>query len=141
MSCLERPLSSYILLVEDNTTLCKCLKQFIQDQGYQAIVAGTLKEGLERLGEYRPWLCLLDLNLPDGSGLELLNRVTSNGHRCRVIVMTAFDLKHLRPAHAAGVLAGWMNKPVDPVELMRLVKAEEIRQSDIIAGADRSCSR
>ncbi len=134
MSHFEPSASSHILLVEDNTSLCKCLKQFLVDHGYQTVTADTLKKGLELLGEHRPWLCLLDLNLPDGSGLELLNKVVSNGDRCRVIVMTAFDLPHLRPAHAGGVLAGWMNKPVDPLKLMQIVKAEESRQSAMMAG-------
>ena len=139
MSYPTSPASGLILLVEDNASLCTCLKQFLADQGYETVSAGTLGEGLTLLAEYRPWLCLLDMNLPDGSGLELLHRVVAGGLGCRVIVMTAFDLPDLRPANAAGVLAAWMNKPVDPAELMQLVKAEENRQSDTMVEADTSC--
>jgi two-component system response regulator PilR (NtrC family) len=66
-------------------------------------------------------LCLLDLNLPDGSGLELLQRMAKHHVKAHVIVMTAFDLQRIRPAAAAGILAGWMTKPVNPVELLKLV--------------------
>jgi len=36
--------------------------------------------------------------------------------------MTAFDLQHLRPAGAEGVLAGWMTKPVNPLDLLAVVE-------------------
>jgi len=112
-----------ILLVEDDASLRLSLDEFLRDRNYRTVVAANLRQASELLARHEPWLCLLDLNLPDGSGLELLGQVYSENHSCRVIVMTAFDLQHLRPTDASDCLVGWLNKPVNPAELLRLVGA------------------
>src|SRR5438132_420957 len=112
-------ISCPVLLVEDDLSLRLSLGQYLEDHGHRIVMAGTVREGKERLagvggGAGRPWLCILDLNLPDGSGLEILRQLVGEagkgGQLCRVIVMTAFELRHLRPADSAVVLAGWLNK-------------------------------
>jgi two-component system response regulator PilR (NtrC family) len=114
--------SASILLVEDDLSLRDSLVQFLNDHGHRTATAATAKEGWELLKSRKVLLVLLDLNLPDGSGLELLKRIVQAGMRTRVVVMTAFDLAHLRPAGAGEVLAGWMTKPVHPGELLKLVE-------------------
>jgi DNA-binding response OmpR family regulator len=125
--------SSPILLVEDDLSLQGSLCQFLIDQGYWTIAAGTADQARELLRQARPWLCLLDMNLPDGSGLDVLRRIARQRAGPRVVVMTAFDLKHLRPREANGVLAGWMTKPVNPADLLKLVEAEQSRQAAVDA--------
>jgi DNA-binding response OmpR family regulator len=116
------PKSSFtILLVEDDRSLRGSLSQFLNDHGYKTLVAETARQGWEVASSRRPQLCLLDLNLPDGSGLDLLKKLTEARLTTRVIVMTAFDLKHARPSEN-GLLAGWLIKPVNPVELLGMVE-------------------
>lgn len=117
--------ASPILLVEDDLSLRESLAQFLTDHGYQIITASTARQGWELIQGAHPWLCLLDLNLPDGSGLDVLKRMVQENAISRVVVMTAFDLKHLRPAGAGAILAGWLTKPVNPLELLKIVEAEE----------------
>jgi len=111
-----------ILLVEDDLSLRGSLCQFLREHGYRAIAAGTARQGWELVCDQQPALCLLDLNLPDGSGLDLLRKIMDSGLRARVVVMTAFDLQHMRPAGAEGILVGWMTKPVNPAELLAIVE-------------------
>lgn len=111
-----------ILLVEDDLSLRDSLCQFLKDHGYRTLEASTAKQGWELVQSGRPRLLLLDLNLPDGSGLDLLKKISQRGGTESVVVMTAFDLKHMRPAEANRVLAGWMTKPVNPVELLGIVE-------------------
>lgn len=128
-----------ILLIEDDLSLRDSLCQFLNDNGYRTLAASTARQGWEMVQSERPRLLLLDLNLPDGSGLDLLKKISQleecgysrgggaygysrEGGRASVVVMTAFDLKHMRPAEANGVLAGWMTKPVNPVELLGIVE-------------------
>jgi len=126
---------SPILLVEDDPSLRDSLGQFLHDHGYRTVVARTAREGREMLRTARPWLCLLDLNLPDGSGLDLLKRLIQQRIDIRVVVMTAFDLQRLRPADMAGVLVGWLTKPVNPVDLLAIVMAEDQRRRSAAAAA------
>lgn len=111
-----------ILLVEDDSSLRESLSQFLVDHGYRTVTAETARQGWQAVHEQRPVLCLLDLNLPDGSGLELLRKIVAEGSPMRVVVMTAFDVRHLRPAGLEGVLAGWMTKPVNPLDLLAVVE-------------------
>src|SRR5213592_1925992 len=91
------PPASTILLVEDDHSLRSSLSQFLNDHGYQTIVADSARQGWELANARHPQLCLLDLNLPDGSGLDLLKKLTDAHLQTRVIIMTAFDLHHARP--------------------------------------------
>ena len=111
-----------ILLVEDDRSLRGSLSQFLQDHGYGTLTAETARQGWELAASHKARLCLLDLNLPDGSGLDLLRKVADANLGMKVVVMTAFDLKHARPSEANGVLVGWLMKPVNPMELLELVE-------------------
>jgi two-component system nitrogen regulation response regulator GlnG len=113
---------STILLVEDDRSLRGSLSQFLEDHGYRTLLAETARQGWELAWEQKPDLCLLDLNLPDGSGLDLLKKVADARLGMKVVVMTAFDLHHARPANGNGTLVGWLLKPVNPVELLGIVE-------------------
>lgn len=116
------PKTHPILLVEDDLSLRGSLCQFLSDHGYGTITAGTARQGWDLLQSQRPRLCVLDLNLPDGSGLDLLRKIAHSQMPSRVVVMTAFALEHMRPTGVAGVLVGWMTKPVNPMELLAIVE-------------------
>jgi DNA-binding response OmpR family regulator len=67
--------SPSILLVEDDPVLGTFLADNLAADGYEPIVAETLRDGLRELQYKRPELAVVDLGLPDGSGLELIERV------------------------------------------------------------------
>jgi DNA-binding response OmpR family regulator len=64
-----------ILLVEDDSVLGTFLADNLAADGYEPLVAATLRDGLRELEYKRPDLAVVDLGLPDGSGLELIERV------------------------------------------------------------------
>ena len=115
-----RPAAS-ILLVEDDASLRHSLVEFLKDGGYHTYAVGTMTEAWAAIRAVRPTVCLLDLNLPDGSGLDILRRIVGDGLPTRVIVMTAFPLQHLRPVYPASTLIGWLTKPVPPAALLETI--------------------
>ena len=117
--------SSSILLVEDDASLRQSLGEFLKDCGYHPCAVGTMREAWETLRVLRPRVCLLDLNLPDGSGLDLLRRIATDKLDVRVIVMTAFPLQHLRPNYSESTLVAWLTKPIAPAALLKAVEAAE----------------
>jgi DNA-binding response OmpR family regulator len=64
-----------LLLVEDDAVLRTFLADNLTADGFEVVVAETLREGLRALEYKQPDLVLVDLGLPDGSGLELIARV------------------------------------------------------------------
>jgi DNA-binding response OmpR family regulator len=111
-----------ILLVEDDVSLRRSLGEFLKDSGYHSLAVGTMREAWETLRAVQPAVCLLDLNLPDGSGLDLLRRIVQDRVPVRVIVMTAFPLQHLRPQYPNHTLVAWLTKPVAPGALLEAVE-------------------
>ena len=79
-----------ILIIDDSLQICAMLSEYVLPElGYRSTIANTGRQGLYRLRERLPDLILLDLQLPDISGLELLRLIAQEGHDVPVILMTA----------------------------------------------------
>jgi two-component system KDP operon response regulator KdpE len=112
-----------VLIVEDDPTLARAVARNLDARGYVTRGAGTVAEALRALEDETPTLVLLDIDLPDGSGWEVLRALRSGaGYRTPVIVMSAF-----RPnARLIGELScvGVLEKPFPMPSLVRLVLAQ-----------------
>lgn len=110
-----------ILLLEDEPTLRHSLCRVLV-QSTEAIVreAGSLKQALALLDE-RPDLVISDLDLPDGSGLDLFQELTSRELNVPAIVITA-HLSRYRGQLPATSSVDILEKPIDSEELSRLVR-------------------
>mgnify|MGYP000592664367 CR=1 FL=1 len=119
--------TSPILLVEDDPSLRDSLGQFLHDHGYRTVVARTAREGREMLGTARPWLCLLDLNLPKKDGREVLAEIKADDElkRIPVVVLTTSraeqDIVRSYNLHANC----YITKPVDIEQFITIVKSIE----------------
>jgi DNA-binding response OmpR family regulator len=69
------PDTATLLLVEDDPLIRTFLADNLTADGYELLVAGTLEQALQELETGQPDLAVVDLKLPDGSGLELIRRV------------------------------------------------------------------
>jgi two-component system repressor protein LuxO len=118
-----------ILLVEDDVSLQRSLSEFLKDSGYQTYAVRTMGEAREAISAIAPGVCLLDLNLPDGSGLDLLRQIVERNLPVRVVVMTAFPLHHLRPNYPSSTLVDWLTKPVPPNVLLTAVQQAMVEQT------------
>jgi CheY-like chemotaxis protein len=73
-----------VLIVEDDPFTRNALANILADVGYEPVPAATVAEGLKKLGGQ---VCaILDLNLPDGFGTAILERIRSEGRPIRVAV-------------------------------------------------------
>ena len=74
-----------ILIVEDDPVIRTFLADNLTADGFELLVAGTIEEALGELESRRPDLAIVDVRLPDGSGLDLIRRVrASDGIGCRL---------------------------------------------------------
>jgi two-component system, NtrC family, sensor kinase len=79
-----------ILIIDDSKQICSMLAEYVLPElGYRSTIANTGRQGLQLLRQRLPDLILLDLQLPDISGLDLLRLIAQEGYDVPVILMTA----------------------------------------------------
>lgn len=79
-----------ILIIDDSKQICSLLADHVLPElGYASTIAYTGRQGLNCLRQRTPDLILLDLQLPDISGLDLLRLIAQEGYDVPVILMTA----------------------------------------------------
>lgn len=64
-----------ILHVDDDPDIRLLISASLQDFGYVVATGGTVAEGLELANEFRFDLCILDVRLPDGTGIERCKQI------------------------------------------------------------------
>jgi DNA-binding NtrC family response regulator len=117
-----------ILIVEDEVHARQNYETFLSDQGYDIIGVGTLAEAREHLNRGDVDIVLLDVNLPDGYGPNLLYEIQHMSFKPMVILITAFgDIEMAVDAMKNGA-SDFLQKPV---ELSRLNQAVE-RASEFV---------
>lgn len=116
-----------VIIEDDPTTRVLHAKALSDMDGYTVVTAGTLAEAQAILADSRPDLVLLDLRLPDGTGLDVLKLLRDSGQQAHVTVVSAFteDLRASAAATSIAVLA----KPIAPEELRcHVLEALQLRR-------------
>lgn len=99
-----------LLVVEDDAGLATGIGFYMEREGYEVIHAGTLRDAAKKLEEECPDVVLLDLNLPDGDGLDFCRNVRKTS-QVPVIMLTARDME---TDEVQGLLCGaddYLTKP------------------------------
>lgn len=78
-----------VLIIEDEKELVKSISRALQQEGYVCEVAYTAEEANEKIPVYDYDCILLDINLPDGNGLRILENIKANHKSDGVIIITA----------------------------------------------------
>lgn len=109
-----------VLVVDDEIVFARAVARRLQQIGHECRVAERLQDARSVLVQFAPDLILLDLRLPDGSGLDFLSELQSGGDEraATVIVITAFgELADAVEAMKRGA-ADYLKKPIDLDELV-----------------------
>jgi len=113
-----------VTLVEDDSTLRAALQFKLEQAGYEVTTAGTGREFLTRLELHRPDLILLDLMMPDMSGLEVLDYLRADPalSSIPVVVVTAWGQGAMQARCAELGAADFVMKPFSLRELAKRVE-------------------
>jgi two-component system, cell cycle response regulator DivK len=116
--------SDHILVVEDNQTNMKLVRDVLQARGYRVHEATSGRQAVELATEHGPDLVLMDIQLPDIDGIEALGRLRADDRTASipVIALTALAMQGDRERFQAAGFDGYVSKPVDIGELVRTVK-------------------
>ena len=78
-----------ILIIEDEKSLLEDIKHYLTENGYNCDYSTTVKSALNKLAENKYTVALIDLDLPDGSGLEIISHIKNTFPEMGIIITTA----------------------------------------------------
>ncbi len=120
--------SRVILVVEDDVRFATILRDLAREMGFQCIVTHSANDGIEAAVRFRPSAILLDMNLPDHSGLGVLDQLKRNPQTRHIPVHIASVADHSHEARGRGAV-GYALKPVKREQLVDALKLLESKFS------------
>jgi DNA-binding NtrC family response regulator len=107
-----------ILIIDDEQEIRESLEQILGVEGYRLASAATAEEGLKKMDEGVFDLVLLDINLPDRNGLELLKILRRDSPDAGVIMITAYDSSQMAFQASKEGAESYITKPWDNDKLL-----------------------
>jgi len=117
-----------ILIVEDDLTFARILRDLVHELGFQCLVADTADEGALLARQYLPHAVILDMNLPDHTGLSVLDRIKRDTRTRHIPVHVVSVDDDTHAAMASGAV-GYLFKPVSRDALVGMLEGLEARMS------------
>lgn len=124
-----------ILIIEDEPSLREIMSRALTHEQYVVETASTYTEAEDKLAGYSYDCILLDIMLPDGNGLDLLEELKHRGRKENIIIISAKDSIDDKVAGLEQGADDYLPKPFHTAELLARIKSV-LRRS--IAGGDRS---
>lgn len=110
-----------ILLIEDDLTYSKIIKNFLEKNGYELSCSTKVAEGLQAFEKNKADLIITDYRLPDGTGMEVLDQVMRLYPKTPVILITNYsDIRTAVKSMKMGAFE-YITKPINPDELLLTV--------------------
>jgi DNA-binding response OmpR family regulator len=139
-----------ILVVEDETSIASFVSAYLRNAGYAVRTAASAQAAVVELTSETPALIVLDLNLPDGDGVELCRRIRKSSD-VPILMLTARDEDVDKIIGLEVGADDYMTKPFNPRELVARVKSvlrraaperrrsetEELRHGDLVINSGK----
>ena len=129
-----------VLVIDDEPDIRELLEITLLRMGLDTATAGSVKEGLLAIQSFKPDLCLTDMKLPDGTGLDIVRYIQREYAHVPVAVITAFgSMESAVEALKAGAY-DFVSKPVDLSKLRDLVQTALTLSGQVSSPAGQSAS-
>lgn len=106
-----------VLMIEDSISLSTIYKAYLEDTDYHLVSVETLGSAHATLGAFQPDIILLDIELPDGNGMDFLDVTTALERPPKVIVMTAHGTSDMAVQAIHKGAFDFLTKPFDAARL------------------------
>ncbi len=115
-------MSLKVVVIDDEPQIRKSLYRVLSDEGYKVHPADSARAGMELIESVKPNIVILDLMLPDGSGLDILGRISQLDESIQTIVITAYaEVQRAVEAMKLGA-SDFLKKPYELEELLLAVQ-------------------
>jgi FixJ family two-component response regulator len=123
------PNQNLVLVVDDDPGMRKGIRRLLRQHAYESILFSSAK-AFENHSDFETAVCvILDVNLGDGSGIDLRERLKADGHSVPVIYMTASDSPSVRKAALDSGCIAFLTKPFSTRSLIEPLKKASIGRS------------
>jgi FixJ family two-component response regulator len=112
---------SWIAIVDDDPPVLKALARLLRGRGLEARTYNSAREFLAALHEGLPECLIVDLQMPDMTGLELQRHLTRSGLRIPTIVITAHNEAGARERCQQAGAAAFLSKPLQSASLLTAI--------------------
>ena len=120
------PSKRVLLVVEDDQSFAAILRDLAREMGFRSLVAGTADEALSLAREFMPSAIILDVGLPDQSGLSVLDRLKRDTATRHIPIHVVSGGDHAETAFSLGAI-GYEIKPVQREQLVEVLQKFETR--------------
>jgi CheY-like chemotaxis protein len=112
------------LIIEDNPDNMVLITRFLEKFGYRTLQAVTGMEGFEMALQKRPDFIILDIQLPDIEGTEVLRKIRSSeiGNSIPIIAMTSYAMAGDKERLLSAGCNGYIEKPIDPDKVISQIR-------------------
>jgi CheY-like chemotaxis protein/signal transduction histidine kinase/CHASE3 domain sensor protein len=117
-----------LLVIEDDVTFAAILRDLSREMGFRTLVAGTAQEALDLARQFMPSAIVLDVGLPDQSGLSVLDRLKRDVQTRHIPIHMVSGDDHAETALSLGAV-GYMMKPVKREQLVEVLQKLEAKLS------------
>jgi CheY-like chemotaxis protein len=116
--------SKKILIVEDHPDVRRVLTLNLRHLGYEIVEANTGSSGIAQTISENPDLVLVDLSLPDVSGLEIAKVIKQNPRTAEIplIALSDYSEREIAPKALEAGMAAYLMKPVETEELAKVIE-------------------
>ncbi len=115
-------MNNRILIIEDEENIARVLQLELQFEGYEAVIAHTGADGLLQYREEQWDLILLDIMLPEMSGIDVLKRIRATESKTPVIMLTAKSDVEVKVKGLDLVATYYVTKPFEIEELLARIR-------------------
>ena len=114
-----------VMIVEDNELNMKLFNDLLEANGYTTIKTRNGLEALDLAREHRPNLILMDIQLPEVSGLEVTKWIKEDDrlHTIPVIAVTAFAMKGDEERIRQGGCEAYISKPISVAKFIETIRS------------------
>jgi DNA-binding response OmpR family regulator len=117
-----------VLIVDDDRSFVEALALLLERRGYRALRTFGGEEGFLRLRDEDVDLGIIDMHLPDLSGIEIVRRMRVAGNRTPVVLISGDHRPDIRQASAESGASLFLPKPLDPEQLLDVI-AQALKDS------------